>query len=252
MKVCVLASGSKGNVTLIETENSKILIDIGISCKKLETALKEVNVLAKDINAILITHNHSDHVKGLTTFIKRYQTPVFCSKIICDELELHNYSGLNFFEPLTFIEDLTVRVFRVSHDAKESFGFLIKYLNKECVHITDTGYINKKYLNSLKNKDIYVFESNYDPKMLTSGSYPHYVKKRVLGDKGHLSNQDSAYYLKELIGKNTKHVILAHLSENTNCPIIAENTHREILKDKLKHTKLSIAKQHTVHERVEV
>ena len=252
MKITVIASGSKGNATLIETDNTKILIDLGISCNNIENKLKSIDVKPKDINAILVTHAHSDHVKGIFTFIKKHKPKVYLSPIICDELELHNYQELNFYEPLTYIDDLTIRVFKVSHDAKETFGFLIKYLNKECVFIPDTGYINKRYINSLKNKDIYIIESNYDPEMLTSGPYPHHLKRRIWSTKGHLSNQDSAHYLKELIGNNTKHVVLAHLSEQNNHPEIAETTHRDILKTKLKNTKLCVAKQDEILECIEV
>ncbi len=215
MKILVLASGSKGNSTYIEYKNTKILIDLGISSLSLDKKLKDIDVSTNDLNAILITHTHTDHVGGLRTFIKRHSTPIYLTDIMYDELNLeipnHIFINSNRF----IINDIEINVIKTSHDTNDSIGFIIK-ADKELVYITDTGYINKKYFKAIYNKNVYIFESNHDIEMLIDGKYPHYLKQRILGDKGHLSNKDSSYYLSKLTGKNTSHIVLAHLSEDNN------------------------------------
>ena len=252
MKVSVIASGSKGNTTLIETDNTKILIDLGISCNKLTEELTKLNIKPKDINAVLITHAHCDHTKGITAFIKRYHPAVYLTEFIAKETELYNYQNIVYYEPITYINDLTIKVLRTSHYTKDSFGFVIKYLNEEVVYITDTGYIKQTYINDLKNKDIYIIESNHDPEMLINGPYPHFLKKRIWGAKGHLSNEDAANLLARTVGNKTKHIILAHLSHENNRPEIAINVTKQILNSKLKGKHLHVAKQNEPLSTIEV
>lgn len=227
MKIATLASGSTGNSTVIEYNDSRILVDIGISTKNIEEKLQELNINPNTINAILITHTHVDHIKGLKTFIKKYNPVVFISKEMKNDLDyITDYA---YYEDTNKIGDIKFNVIKTSHDTY-SVGFIIKLGDKEIVYITDTGYLNKKYFNILKNKQIYIFESNHDVEMLENGSYPFHLKRRILSDEGHLSNEDSAYYLsKYLIGESTKEVILIHLSKENNTEDIAINTLKDAL-----------------------
>ena len=215
MKVLVLASGSKGNSTYIEYKNTKILIDLGISSMSLNKKLDNINVTPDELDAILITHTHVDHIGGLKTYIKKHETPIYLTNIMYDELDLDIPNPTFIDSEILTINDIEIRVIKTSHDTNDSLGYIIK-ADKELVYITDTGYINKKYFKEIYDKNIYIFESNHDVEMLIDGKYPHYLKQRILSDKGHLSNKDSAYYLSKLTGQNTSHIVLAHLSEDNN------------------------------------
>ena len=173
MRVSVLSSGSKGNTTYIETDNSKILIDIGNTAKYVEEKLEEFGV-----------------------------------------------------DP-----NIHVEAFKTSHDTDDSRGYVISSGDSSIVYVTDTGYINHKYFDLLSNRNLYIMESNYDVEMLNNGKYPFKLRQRILSDKGHLSNYDSAKYLSEFIGDNTKYILLAHLSEENNTEDIAYDTLIEKLKN---------------------
>lgn len=215
MKILVLASGSKGNSTYIEYKNTKILIDLGISSSSLDKKLGEINVNAEELDGVLITHTHADHVGGLKTFTKRHNTTIYLTDIMYSDLNI-NIPNYKFVDSDNFrINDIEIEVIKTSHDTNDSMGFIIK-ADKELVYITDTGYINKKYFKEIYDKNVYIFESNHDIEMLIDGKYPHYLKQRILSDKGHLSNKDSSYYLSKLTGNNTSHIVLAHLSEDNN------------------------------------
>lgn len=243
MKVLVLASGSKGNSTYIEYNNTKILIDIGISSLALEKKLKSINVEADELDAIFITHTHIDHVGGLKTFVKKHQVPIYLSEIMYDELEINFDNHIFVEEDKIIINDIELNIIKTSHDTNDSMGFVIKG-DKEVVYITDTGYINKKYFKDIYNKDIYIFESNHDLEMLIDGKYPHYLKQRILGDKGHLSNKDSSYYLSKLVGNQTSHIVLAHLSEDNNTEDKAlESLSNALSKEKKQINNVMVAKQ---------
>lgn len=212
MKVKVLASGSKGNATFIQDKDTRILIDIGMTCHYVEDKLREMDVNPRTIDAILITHTHTDHILGLSTFTKKYNTPTYISS----KMDI-DVSNKVFITDEMNIKDINVKTIKTSHDVP-SYGYIIQ---DELVYITDTGYINDKYYDMLKNKKIYIMESNHDIERLMDGPYPYYLKQRILSDKGHLSNESSSEYLSEFIGKNTKCVVLAHLSETNNLESIA-------------------------------
>lgn len=217
MKICVLASGSKGNVTYIETEQAKFLIDIGTTSLYAERKLKDIGVDPKDIDGILITHTHTDHVSGIRVFIKKYQTKLYVTNSIYEELNaIFPISNYQIIEKQFQFQDLNVEIFKTSHDAPDSNGYILSDEKSSIVYITDTGYINIKNHNRLKNKDLYVIESNHDVEMLMNGSYPYSVKQRILGDVGHLSNKDCSNYVTKFIGEKTKDIILIHLSEENN------------------------------------
>ena len=252
MKVCVLSSGSKGNTTYIETKKAKILLDCGNSAKYILDRLKELNTTPEEIDAILITHVHSDHVKGLPVLIKKIKSPVYITEKMHKYLDyLDNYKYITETE-LT-IKDITINTIKTSHDTDDSLGYIITNNNKSVVYLTDTGYINKKYYPILTNRDLYIFESNHDIEMLNNGPYPFELRKRILSDKGHLSNYDSAKYLSTFIGNTTKRIILFHLSEENNTPELALNTLKERLeKEKITFENITIAKQNKRTELIDV
>ena len=252
MKICVLSSGSKGNTTYIESNKAKVLIDCGNSSKYILTKLAELGVYPSDINAILITHTHSDHVKGLPTLLKNVPAMVYMTEKMYPLLDyVKNYT---FIETNEFtIKDLKIDVIKTSHDAEDSVGYIVSNNNKSVVYITDTGYINQKYFDILRNKNVYIFESNHDIEMLNNGSYPFQLRKRILSDKGHLSNYDSAKYLAKFIGEDTKKIILAHLSEENNTPKLALDTLNERLKkEKINFDNIIIAKQNKETELIKI
>lgn len=252
MNVCVLSSGSKGNTTYIETKETKILIDCGNSSKYILNKLEELNVNPKEIDAILITHVHVDHIKGLQVILKHINPTVYMTKKMYPYLDyVTNYE---FIENNTFaIKDIKVETIKTSHDTEDSVGYIINNGNKSVVYITDTGYINKKYFDILTNRDIYIFESNHDIEMLNNGRYPFELRQRILSDKGHLSNYDSAKYLSQFIGDKTKKIILAHLSEENNTEKLALDTlYDRLNKEKINFNNIIIAKQNKKTELIKI
>lgn len=251
MKICVLASGSKGNSTLIQTEHSNTLIDIGMSNLYIEKQLIALSIDPDKIDNVFITHPHVDHIAGLKVFIKKHNPTVYLTQKMYDELkETINFNNYVILDGDLYINDLNVQYFKTSHDAIDSVGYIFSNNNKEFVYVTDTGYINTKYFDLLSNKDMYVFESNHDVQMLMDNpNYPYQTKQRILSDKGHLSNKDSSYYLSKFVGDKTKYIFLAHLSEQNNDKDLALNT----LKDKIGNKiDIRIAEQNQMTELVEI
>ena len=219
----VLSSGSKGNSTYIETNQVKLLLDAGNSCKYITNKLDNIGVSLDTLDAILLTHTHSDHVSGLKVLSKKINCPIYMTEGIHKELEyIENYKLIE--SDIIKIGDLAINVIKTSHDAPDSVGYVFTNGDKSLVYVTDTGYINRKYFDLLSNNDMYIFESNHDVEMLTNGTYPFELKKRILSDKGHLSNYDSAKYLAKFIGDKTKYILLAHLSEENNTKELALDT----------------------------
>lgn len=254
MRASVLASGSKGNSTYIETKESKILVDIGMTCLYIETKLKKLAVDPKEIDAIILTHTHVDHVNGLKVFVKKYNTKVYLTdKMLKDIKEIFDLQNYELIENDFSIKDLNIEVFKTSHDASDSNGYIFNESNKSLVYITDTGYINRKYKEKLSNKNIYIMESNHDIKMLQEGKYPYHLKQRILSDRGHLSNEMSSKYLSEFIGDNTKKVILIHLSHENNNPDIALTTLKNKLNEEsIKFNNIILSSQDENTEMVEI
>lgn len=252
MKVKVLASGSKGNSTLIRTDELNILIDIGINYQSLAAELYKINLTPYDLDAVLITHTHSDHIKGLPSLVKKTNIKVYALAEMLEELtkKIPPDNIIIYTNP-TKINDLEINLIRISHDV-EGVGYIIEYKNHSLVYITDTGYINRKYLPLMKNKNIYIIESNHDEKMLMEGPYPYILKQRVISDKGHLSNLATAEYLKNIVGENTKEIILAHISEKNNTEDLAISTTRNLLEESGIHKKIIAAKQYESLGEIEV
>lgn len=252
MTVSVLSSGSKGNTTFIQTNNTKILIDAGNTSKYILEKLTEINVDPTTIDAILITHTHIDHVKGLPVLLKKINPCVYITQKMLKELEyLENYSIINTDK--IKIKDLDIDVIKTSHDTEDSVGYIVNNDDKSIVYITDTGYINQKYFNILSNRNVYIMESNHDIEMLNNSKYPFALRQRILSDKGHLSNYDSAKYISKFIGSKTKYVLLAHLSEENNTEELAlETLDKRLKKEKIAVDNIIIAKQNQATDLINI
>lgn len=217
MKVQTIASGSKGNCTIVLCNDTNLIIDMGISYLTLKNSLEENSLSFDNFNGILITHCHKDHTKGLSSLIKKTNIPVYIPEKMYDSIkEYVPYPRCIIIDDEFYINDIKINLLHTSHDAPCSVGFIIRNNDKSLVYITDTGYINRKILNNIVGKDCYIIESNHDEVMLMDGPYPRFLKERVISDKGHLSNITTAKYLKKIVGKNTKNIILAHRSETNN------------------------------------
>ena len=254
LNVCVLASGSKGNSTYIASPNTKILIDMGMTCSYIVNKLKSLEVNPNEIDGILISHTHSDHIAGLKVFLKKYNPTLYLTeKMYLDLKNQMTISSYIIIDKEFNIKDLKITPVKTSHDASDSQGYIVENQGKTAAYITDTGYINQKNYQILTNKNVYIMESNHDITMLMEGKYPYHLKQRILGDYGHLSNHDSANYLSKFIGNETKHVFLAHLSEENNTPTLALTTLQEKLKEKnIEFDSISIAEQKERSELIEL
>ena len=225
MKICVLSSGSKGNSSIIFNDKTKILIDDGMQLPYIEENLNKLNISVNDLDGILITHEHDDHIKGLRKLISKYDPLLYVdSKLL--EVLTKTFKDFRYelYDEDFIIGNLKINTIKLSHDSATCNGFIIKENSKELVYITDTGYINRKYIDLTTNKNMYVIESNHDEEMLENGPYPYFLRQRVISDRGHLSNMQTSKYLKKVIGDKTKNIILIHLSEKNNTPELALET----------------------------
>ena len=240
MKFIVIQSGSKGNATLVIDQGRVLLIDMGVTLRTLKEALAKENLNLFNISAMLLTHEHWDHTAGI-----RYlpPLPIYCTK--------ETYNSENVVEQIPYekfqIEHFNITPVSTSHDVKNPLGFIIENEEEKLVYLTDSGKITVKTLQKLKNADYYIIESNHDPDMLMATNRPMFLKKRILSTKGHLSNEQSATYMSKCIGEKTKEIVLAHLSEEANDPIVALETYKKVFEEaniSLDNIKLYCANQH--------
>ncbi|MEC9485589.1 MAG: MBL fold metallo-hydrolase [Candidatus Izemoplasma sp.] len=238
MKLTVLASGSKGNATYLETASAKLLIDVGISHRQIKKRMADQGLIIDELDAILITHEHTDHIKGLTVTLKRHPIPVYVTEKTYqhmyfktkDNIDARLMQFITTYETF-IIKGVSITPFRVSHDAEDTVGYVFEEAGKKLVYATDIGYLPKADLPLLKNADAYIFESNYDVTLLFTSNRPFYLKQRIDSVKGHMSNTDSAYNMTQLIGSNTRHIILAHPSRECNTKELALKTYTEVFTD---------------------
>ena len=221
MNIYVLGSGSNGNATLITNKENKLLIDCGVGIRNLKSRLQEINVDFNEIKDILITHEHSDHIKSL-----KY----FSSCNLYGECDVEGIINVNDFETFD-LNGFKVTPIPLSHDASYCLGYIIEDDEESLVYITDTGYIKNKYYQYITNKTHYIIESNYDVSMLVNSYRPQYLINRIMSNKGHLGNIDCANIMKDLIGNNTKTITLAHLSGDCNTSKKAINTFLDVMKE---------------------
>ena len=218
-----IASGSKGNATIVVSNKTVILIDMGISFVSLQEGMKEINLSPSQIDAAIFTHDHADHFRGLK-FLKTKNCYALEGTLpsLCQVVEL--------FKPFV-IKDITITPLKTSHDATNPCGYMLEDGKEKLVYITDTGMFVDENLKYCKNPDYLVIESNHDISMELKTNRPQLLKERVLGDHGHLCNEDSAYASLDIMGPNTKEIYLAHLSEEANTPETALKAYRDIFLD---------------------
>ena len=197
-------------------DGKNILVDIGITNKSFLIALKKLNISPKDIDVIFVTHEHIDHIRGLKVFLKNNVPTVYMKKKTYNELDFE-IENISLVEENFKIDKLDIEIVKTSHDAVDSFGIIFNAKYGKFVHITDTGYINSKVINKIKDAKTYLIESNYEHEVLIKNEkYPFKTKQRISSDKGHLSNEQCFEYLQRVIGANTKFILYAHLSEQNN------------------------------------
>lgn len=230
LKFCSLYSGSTGNSLFVENNDTKILIDAGVSCKKIVEALDSINVNPEELDAILVTHEHSDHIQSVGTFSKKFNTPVYAnaktwSKIPKEIKKIDENNVFNFKTSEDFtIGDLVIHPFKTPHDAIESCGFNIFDGKTKMSIATDLGHITDEIYNCLKGSKFILLESNYEPEVLRICSYPSLLKSRIAGPNGHLSNNIAGQTISTLIESGLSRVMLGHLSKESNFPEMAYET----------------------------
>lgn len=216
-----------------------------MSAKYIKDKLAELDVRPEEINTIIMTHTHGDHTGALEVLTKKYNPQVVLTEGQLEDLEyLENYDNKFITEGTIEYGKTVVTPFKTSHDSTDPRGYLIEDANSSLVYMTDTGYLNQRYFDTLRDKNIYIIESNHDVEMLMNGPYPKMLKTRILSDEGHLSNNATGFYLSKLIGPHTKKVILAHLSETNNTEELALETVNKTLHEyEVEFADIEVAKQ---------
>ena len=229
-KFCSLFSGSTGNSLLVESDNAEILIDAGESAKKIVSALSLVDTDISEIDAILVTHEHSDHVKSLGTISKKYNIPIYANQETWNAMPEQKQKVLDvnqkFFQVNKEFEirDLAFKPFSIPHDAASPCGFNVFCKDKKISIATDLGHVTPDIMSNLEKSSFILLESNYDPEILKYSRYPFSLKQRISGPKGHLSNNASGKIVSKLIKTGLNSVMLGHLSKENNFPELAYKT----------------------------
>lgn len=234
MRMCSIASGSSGNCIYVGSDTTHLLIDTGISGKRTENGLKELELSMRDIDGIFITHEHADHIQGLGVLSRKYQIPVYCTEgtkrgILADSrIGDVDESLFHTVKPdqKYIVKDMAVTPIRISHDAAEPVGYKICYGKQKGAVVTDLGVYNEYIVEHLKGMDVLFLEANHDVNMLQVGPYPYPLKQRILGERGHLSNEASGKLLCQILHDNLKAIVLSHLSKENNLPELAYETVR--------------------------
>ncbi|NLO82179.1 MAG: MBL fold metallo-hydrolase [Clostridiales bacterium] len=238
LKICSLSSGSSGNATYIGSDRANILVDAGLPAKYIIKALNDINVSPCELDAILVSHEHTDHIKGIGALSRRFDIPIYANEPTWTSMrsKLGNIKSKNmriFYTDMDFyIKDINVQAFAIPHDAAEPVGFCFYYGNKKISITTDLGHTNNSITKTVMDSDLILLEANHDLQMLRDGSYPWPLKRRIMGKYGHLSNEQAGLALVEMLKGKIAYVLLAHLSEENNFPQLAYDTVINILKSK--------------------
>lgn len=262
MILTTLASGSSGNSTYISSKNTNILIDAGLSGSKIENALSDINVSTKNIDAILITHEHSDHIEGAGVLSRKYNIPIYATEgtwsVILKKLGKISKENIKIIYPNErfLLNDMIILPFSVPHDATEPVCYSVIYNGiKSCV-LTDIGHITKNLIENIRHCSAIVIESNHDINMVKNSSYPTHLKNRILGKFGHISNETCAKLLACIINNKLKNVFLAHISKENNTEDLAYLTVSNILSEfgiiVNKDVNLHIAKQYGINKIIDI
>lgn len=227
MYFCSISSGSSGNCIYVSSNRTRILVDIGISKKSVNDGLNLLKVDPKSIDGILLTHEHLDHYRGVGIFSRAYNIPIFLNVKTYEAIssKLMNIKKINIIDKNEFtIGDLDIKSFSLPHDAVDPIGYSIINSKKKISIATDMGYVSNEVFENLKDSDIVLIESNYNEDMIKVSPYPYSLKQRILSDMGHLSNEECAKVVINLVGYSRKHIILGHLSNTNNFPELAYRT----------------------------
>ena len=229
MRLCSIASGSSGNCVYVGSDTTHLLIDVGISAKRIEAGVATLGINLSDIDGIFITHEHSDHINGLGVIARKYGIPIYATSGTIQAIRQTSSLG-RIDESLYFsilpdekyiIKDITLYPMRTSHDAADPVAYKISHDKKKIGIVTDLGCYNDYTIACMQDLDVIYLEANHDINMLQVGSYPYYLKKRILGEKGHLSNEAAGKLLARLLNDHIEAVVLGHLSKENNLPELA-------------------------------
>ena len=251
-KYSILASGSKGNSFYVETPKKRFLIDAGLTGKKITSLLAEIDRKPEDLDAIFVTHEHSDHIKGVGVLARRYHLDIYANEKTWETIDSRQMIGKldnvqkHVFErgKLMTFGDIDIESFGVSHDAVDPQFYRLMKDDKSFVLLTDTGYVSDRMAGMIENADGYLIEANHDVDILRSGAYPWSLKQRILSDKGHLSNEDGAQTMIRTIGNRTKKIYLGHLSKENNIKELAHMT----MENNLMQADFGVGNDMTVHD----
>lgn len=234
MRMCSIASGSSGNCIYVGTDATHLLVDVGISCKKAVAGLNQLGLSGNDIDGILITHEHADHISGLGVISRKFGIPIYGTYATLEEIK--HTSSLGTIDPELFhpvvadekmtLKDIVINPMKISHDAVDPVAYRFQHDHKKMAVVTDLGTYNEYTVESLKGVEAIVLEANHDVNMLQVGPYPYYLKQRILGNRGHLSNELSGRLLSRLLHDDLKAVCLGHLSKENNMAELAYETVR--------------------------
>ena len=246
LKVCVLASGSSGNATFVAAGRTRILVDAGLSFRELSRRLAEIGEEPKNLDCVLISHEHSDHVGGLPVLAKRYPVPIYLTHRTAPKIDWNGaVPHVELFQAGSrfSLGDIEVDSFTIPHDAADPVAFAFRAEGVRIGIVTDLGYIPESVKYQLQGTDLLILESNHDLEMLRVGPYPWPVKQRVMGRNGHLSNDDMERFVREDLDSRTAMLVLAHLSENNNFPAQVRLVAQQALASRSLCIKLAIAEQ---------
>lgn len=261
MRFCSLYSGSSGNSIFVSSNNTKILIDAGLSGKMIESALASISETGNEIDAILVTHEHSDHIKGVGILSRKYDIPIYATSRTWEAMgtslgSIKDYNIKTIEGDCLNIKDMDIIRYGISHDAADPSGYCINCSGKKISIATDLGCFSSEIKHEIMDSDVILLESNHDVEMLKFGPYPYYLKRRVLSNTGHLSNDDCGKAILEMQNGKSKRIVLGHLSNTNNYPDLAYKTVYNILKegnvDMEKEIKISIAKRSESSNYIEI
>lgn len=259
-RICPIASGSSGNCTYVEAGNQQYLIDAGISGKRIVAGLENLGVNPARIQGIFITHEHSDHIKGAGIFSRKFNTPIYATQKTWSSMNIGQVASENsrIIEKERFLEldDLLILPYSIEHDAIDPVSYVLEYQDKKIAMATDLGRVSQSILKILSGVDGLLLESNHDVSMLEAGIYPYELKRRILGNKGHLNNEDAAKAIVKLYHPKLKWIVLGHLSLENNMPDLAYLTTKQALEKESikvgKDVELCVAKRNDVTGSFEV
>lgn len=252
MIFCPLYSGSSGNSIFVASDNTKILIDAGLPGKSIEKALNDISENPTNIDAIFVTHEHIDHTKGVGVLSRKYNIPIYANAPTWDAMSKNigkiKENNINILETnYTTIKDMDIISYKISHDAAAPSGYSLECKNKKACIATDLGFFSTEISKTLEDSDVVLLESNHDVQMLKFGPYPYNLKRRILSNIGHLSNEDCGKAIVNITNSKFKKVILGHLSKTNNYPELAYQTVLNVLTESgiqlNEHLTLSVAKR---------